>query len=139
MKTLNEIQIEIEHLASRIGATKSELPTYGITRDFAYPHIEVRNTTYCYVIVERGQEISRKETQDFDELLYWVFADVTFNLALKYEVKIRVEGSDSQVSQRIWRGKQLELLNKISPLMALAREREVAVIPRDPTYDDNRT
>ena len=131
MKTIIEIQVEIERLASKIGATESQLPTYGTTRDFAFPHIEVNDKYYYYVVVERGKEISRKKTQLFDELLYWVFDSATREVALLYELNIRAEGSDSLVNQRIWRGKQLELLNRINPAMALAREREIAAIRRD--------
>jgi len=39
MKTLREIEADVNALATRIGASANDLPTYGKSRDFAYPHI----------------------------------------------------------------------------------------------------
>lgn len=133
MKTLREIQAEIEKFASVIGASRNDLPTYGCTRDFAYPYIEVDTTHYHYVVVERGQEISRQTTRDFEDLLFWVFADATHNLAFTFELAHRVEDQDCR---RTAFPKQIELLNLINPKMGARRAEEIAEILRNAPYDD---
>jgi hypothetical protein len=50
---------EIDDLAQRIGASGLILPTYGRSEDFARPYIEVDDSGYHYVVVERGQEMER--------------------------------------------------------------------------------
>ena len=109
--SLADIKAKTEELASLIDATTDLLPTYGYSRDFAYPHIEVdSNGLLHYVIVERGQELERKTTSDLDELLYWIFSDVTFSMANQHELKNRVADKDNR---RILFAKQEELLGKL--------------------------
>ena len=72
-------------MALAIAAPASSLPTFGKTEDGARPHIEVRSDAYHYVVVERGCELERKRTPDLQELLYWVFSDVTHQMAFQYE------------------------------------------------------
>lgn len=136
MKTLNEIKTDVELLARLIGATPNDLPSYGKTRDFAYPHIEVDNLKYHYVVVERGQELDRKSTNDFDELLYWVFSNATHNLAFAYELNNRIEDQDCR---RIAFPKQVELLGLISPVLAARKDIEISEILRKVPYDDEPT
>ena len=92
--SLNEIKSEIHRLAAQIGAPDDLLPTYVYSVDGAHPHIEVDSRSYHYIVVERGQEISRVTTDDLDELLYHVFESVTFELACKCELKHRVAHQD---------------------------------------------
>lgn len=93
--SLADIQKRVVELAARIGAPEHLLPTYGYTRDFAYPHIEIaEGGTLHYVVVERGQEIERRTTDTLDTLLYWIFSGVTFSMACDYEVNHRIEDKD---------------------------------------------
>ena len=136
MKTLREIEADVNNLAVRIGASANDLPSYGQSRDFAYPHIEVGGGQYHYVVVERGQEISRQSSADYDNLLYWVFAHATHNLAFSYELRNRIEDQDCR---RIAFPKQIELLRKISAAMADQRSREIEAILLRAPYDDEPT
>lgn len=136
MKSLAEIKDEVTHLAQVLGASGNDLPSYGHTRDSAYPHIEVDDQRYHYVIVERGQELERKSTSDFDELLYWVFKDTTSNLAFAYELKNRSEDQDCR---RVAFPKQVELLGLISPFMAERQAKEIEKILAIAPYDDAPT
>jgi hypothetical protein len=136
MKLLAEIKDEVTRLAQVLGASGNDLPTYGHTRDSAHPHIEVDDQSYHYVIVERGQELERKSTSDFDELLYWVFEDTTHNLAFAYELKNRIEDQDCR---RIAFPKQVELLGLISPHMAARQANEIEKILAVAPYDDEPT
>lgn len=124
----------IYELAVKINAPEDLLPTYGYSRDFAYPHIEIDNSGLLhYVIVERGQELDHKVTDKLDDLLYWIFTSVTSDMACKYELKNRVEHRDGR---RIIFEVQEELLGILN---ANWREKQVKensqILARYP-YDD---
>ena len=117
MLTLPEIKIEVDRLAAILGSSPGAGPTYGVSEDFARPHIEV-NATYDYVIVERGQERDRKSFDSLDGLLEQIFDDITFGMAFSYELEHRIETQDCRV---IGFAKQVELLERLNPDWA-ARE-----------------
>jgi Immunity protein 63 len=133
MKTLREIETEVNELAARIGASVNDLPSYGQSRDFGYPHIEVSGELYHYVVVERGQEISRQSSANYDDLLYWIFSDATHNLAFDYELNNRIEDQDCR---RMAFQKQVQLIRRISPAMADKRSKEIEAILARAPYDD---
>lgn len=133
MKTLEDIEREVALLAQRISATKEDLPTYGHSRDFGYPHVEVHHQLYHYVVVERGQELEHRSTPNFNELLYWIFSDVTHTLAFTYELHHRIEGQDSR---RLAFAKQTELLERLDPQMANRRATEIANLLHNHPYND---
>ena len=55
-QSLETIESNVNTLALKINAPAHLLPTYGYSRDFAHPHIEVDSTgLYHYVVVERGK------------------------------------------------------------------------------------
>jgi hypothetical protein len=125
MKSLAVIENEVTRLAAGLGASGNDFPSYGRTRDSAYPHIEVDKSSYHYVTVERGVELARKSSGDFDELLYWIFADTTHRLAFACRSLPRVADQDRR---RAAFARQLELLETISPAMAARRADEIQEI-----------
>jgi len=66
---LQEVEKEVAALARRVGASLHDMPTYGVSRDFGYPHIQVKDGLYHYVVVERGEERARRSSADFDDLV----------------------------------------------------------------------
>lgn len=110
--SLDEIKVEINKLAAQLDAPDHLLPTYGYSEDGARPHIEVDSRGYHYVVVERGDELKRITTFELDELLYYIFEAVTFDLACQYELKHRVKHQDFR---RLLFQHQVELLSKLSP------------------------
>ena len=106
-KSLGGLRKAITHLAERIGAPNSLLPTFGNSLDGAHPHIEVDARGLHFVVVERGQELDRKTTSDPNQLAYWVFQSVTFSMASDFELKNRIKKQDCR---RILFLKQEELL-----------------------------
>ena len=94
---MEAIKSKIENLASRINAPKEYLPTYGFSEDFAKPHIEVNDNEFHWVVVERGQELERRQTTDEKELLFWVFDSVTFEMATRLELENRNENEDFRI------------------------------------------
>lgn len=131
--SLNEIKSEVNRLAAQINAPADLLPTYGHSDDGARPHIEVDSHGYHYVVIERGEELSRITTADLDELLYSIFKDVTFGLACKYELKHRVENQDVR---RIMFQRQVELLSMLSLKWGEMKAREHERILEQHPYDD---
>jgi len=109
--SLDDIKEMVEELALKINAPKNLLPTYGHAIGDATPYIEIdSNGCLFYVISERGQEYERKKTDKINDLLYWIFADVTFSMSCDYELKNRIEDKDCR---RIIFDKQVELLGQL--------------------------
>lgn len=119
---LARIQTEVERLAPIIDAPARELPTYGYSQDFAYPHLEVWNGALWWVVVERGKELERRSTTDLNELLYWVFEGVTFSMASDWELRNRVEDQDFRI---LLFTKQFELLAMLDPRWPDRRKKEL--------------
>ena len=136
MKTLREIETHVAALGRRIGASSEDLPTYGISQDLGRPHIETHHGLYHYVVVERGKELERRSSDDYDELLYWIFKAVTHGLAFSYELRNRVYGQDCR---RIAFPKQVELIKQIGLDLGERLERDIAEILRRAPYDDEPT
>ena len=132
--TLCEIKTEVERLAALIGASENYLPTYGHSEDGARPHLEIDARGYHYVVVERGQELERLTTNDPDELLFNVFANVAFSLACRYELTHRIEGQDFR---RVLFRQQVALLARISPRWGEREARRQESILREHPFADD--
>ena len=132
--SLDDIKKRVEELAKIINATTDLLPTYGYSKDFAYPHIEIDNFGRLhYVIIERGQELERKTTENLDDLLYWIFTSVTFSMASDFELKNRIEDKDCR---RIMFEKQEELLGQLNESWRLKKNvNHQSILKRHP-FDD---
>jgi hypothetical protein len=59
-------------------------------------HVEHYGRTFAYVVTERGIECERRETNDPEELLYWLVSDAAREAARQYELRNRVPGRDSR-------------------------------------------
>ena len=131
--SLNEIKSQVNNLVVLIDAPKEELPTYGYSKDFAYPHIEVDQKGYHYVIVERGKEIKRLTTTEIHQLLYFIFESVTSSMAVEYELKNRQNDKDSRrISFRI----QEELLYVLNPKWSEIQKNKHKQILQKHPFDD---
>ena len=108
---LADIKTLVDSLAEKIKAPQNLLPTYGKTVDSAHPHIEIdSNGRLYYVIVERGEEIRRDLAVDTNDLLFKIFAGVTFSMACSFELKHRKKNEDFR---RQLFSKQEELLGSL--------------------------
>ena len=132
--TLKSIKAEVDRIAKLISASENYLPTYGYSRDLAYPHVEVdKNGLLHYVIVERGQERERKTTENLTDLLFWIFDHVTSSIASDYELKNRIETQDCR---RIMFVKQEELLGLIDTQWKEMNQKEHQEILKRHPFDD---
>jgi hypothetical protein len=111
IKSIAEVKKIIQQIAKKIGAKKEDVPTFLKSQDFGRPHIEIKNSKYAYVVIEKGHEISRAETSKLDELLYLVFFDITLSMATEFELQNRIPNQDSR---KIIYKKQEEILGNLS-------------------------
>lgn len=128
-----EISSIVSTLAIKLGIEKTDLPTYGSSRDFGYPHIEVDENGYHFVVIERGREIERQTTRDLDELLYIIFEFSTSEIARQHELSNRKKNADPR---RIFFAKQEELLTKLNPEWGARRQIEHKKILIKHPFDD---
>ena len=114
MKNLKEIQAFISEFGQKL--TERKMPkglfvVLGERNEFAEPFIEIKSGYYQYVVMERGQEITRRKTQDLDELLYWLISNDISKIASNWELRHRKEGKDCR---RLIFAKEVELFKKIN-------------------------
>lgn len=133
MVSLNEIKILINEMSKKINAPISELLTFGITRDDGTPCVQIEGEIYYYVARDRSVTTLQKQTHDVNELLFWVFNDVTFHMATKYEVRNREKGVDPR--RQIF-SYQLGLLEKLDPSWVKKEEEIIEKILLDSPYMD---
>ena len=119
--TLEAVETVVLNLAGKINSPPRFLPTYGRSEQSGRPHIEITGQVYYYVVAERGMENSRKKTTEIQELLYWIFKSVTFDMACDYELAHRVKGQDFR---RLLFQKQIEFLNILDSGWATQMKKE---------------
>lgn len=88
---LSAIRAIVLDYGSRIGAPDTAL--FDRPQGDGSPYLEV-SEAYHYVVEERGVELRRRTTDDLDELLYWVFDDITFSMSAAAELRNRRPGED---------------------------------------------
>ena len=133
-KTLTDIENIVIKLAEKINAPTNLFPTFSSPIGDATHNIEIDDSgLYNYVISERGNEYERNLTSELNDLLYWIFSDVTFTMACDYELKNRVEGKDSR---RIMFKKQEELLGVLNKEWEKKEKNEHKSILENYPFDD---
>lgn len=128
MKSLAETKANVLCLAQQHGLAEKHLPTFGYSRGAGYPHVEVCGCLYHHVSMRQGQESARKTTPDYEDLLYWVFSDATYGMALMLERRNDAQGVQGRDSRLAAFQTQLDLLARISLPMAARKARELAQI-----------
>ncbi|QSE99208.1 Imm63 family immunity protein [Fulvivirga lutea] len=98
-------------MALIINAPSDYLPTYNTPKGDGHPCVKIEGSKFYLVYEESGIEHERKLAKDLNELMYYVFDDITYLMASDYELKNRESGEDPRKKLL---EKQLELMNKIS-------------------------
>lgn len=106
------VEMQLGRFAAQLKAPAELLPSIGRMDESKRHFVEMGEIYYHYIFYNRGQEISRHTTERLDELLYWVFRDVTFEMASNEAGKDLVPGID--IREPIYRiqGKLMENLKK---------------------------
>jgi hypothetical protein len=106
-----ELRALIIRLGAKIGLSEARLGKVDEANDFAAPFIFSTNR-YHWVVREHGQEVQHKTTTDLDQLLYWMFENVTHGLASDFALEHREPQQDFR---RMLFQKQLDLIEKLEP------------------------
>jgi len=125
LRTRAEVEAEIARLAQMLGEAEG----------VAIPQVEVDDAGYHVVVHSNAREVLRDTTGDFDELLYWVFAGVTHQLAFA-RARAQARPGDGADPRRAAFARQLELLTRLGPDMAARREAEIRRILESAPYRD---
>jgi hypothetical protein len=133
LKTLAEVKRLIKLMGHLIGAKETDFPKFNHSGDFATPFIETRENEYNYVLMERGEVLTRKSSSDLNQLLLWVFEDVTRSIAIR-EMRSLCDNSKDQ--RRFYFAKQLELLAKLDINWAMVVRNKQEEIIKDSPFDD---
>lgn len=128
---------EVNRLAATIGAPPGYLPTYGKTEDGARPHIEFDGQRFHYVVIERGQVLEQRSSDDPQPILYRVFEDVTFTMACDHE---RANRRPDQDPRRQMFDAQVQLMGRLSAdWRQRTRTRLEEVVRKNPFVDSPGT
>lgn len=93
------------------------------------------DTAYHLVFIEKRSERRRNTTRDLDELLYWIFSEVTFGMAEDYEMRHRRPNEDFR---RQLFEVQLNLLGRLSPAWQAKESRKIKeALENAPYFDVN--
>jgi hypothetical protein len=131
MNNLQNVREQVERLAAEIGASSQSFPGFGSAKYDSAPYVEIHGPTYHYLSMERDQERTHYITFDVDELLYWVFSDITHNMGFAYAEQNPNREKDLRKAAF---EQQLNLLEKLNPSWRLRREREIAEILKSSPY-----
>lgn len=135
MMCLEGIQKMVSEIAKKINAPISEVLTFGISRDDGTPCVQIEGENYYYIARDRDVLTIQKQTDDIDELLYWVFCGITSEMAEEYAVKHPV---NQRFSRKVKFTRQLDLLEQINMVWARKREQEIKEILHQYPYVDDK-
>lgn len=136
---LKEIKVIIISLAKKINVPHYLYPTYGkmpsrTRRSIANTTIMVDENGYHYLIVEGKVELKHIIAEEIEELLYYIFGDITSDMAFEYEVENSIEDQDYR---RIYFQKQLELLSIINQAYYEEKKAELEEQLKINPFNDN--
>src|SRR5258707_252458 len=96
-------------------------------------HIEFIGGEFHYVVTERGSEHERRKTSDAEELLFWLVSDLTWEMAVEWEVRHRIQGEDFR--RQLFR-KDIQLMSSVSEDWARRKKEKYKKILREYPFDD---
>lgn len=131
---LQQLQDEYNALCQRIKPIDGQYTLLTEREDVGVPHVEFTNGEYHYIVTERGLDLSRRSTNDANEILYWMLYDLTFWMGVAYEFKNRVEGPDGR---RMMFAYWLEQMKKADQTMTDRLEDDIARILAENPFSDH--
>lgn len=133
--SLLRIKKKINELARKIDAPRKLRPSYG---SFDYEmdsfFIEIDQKGVMRLIeTEKGQVHEVRRTRDLDELLYWIFTNITFSMAFKLAIEKPIGSMDRR---KLIFQFQEELLAKLNPQWKEKIDAEYKVFLRNHPVDE---
>ena len=133
MKTTRAIESRYDAMARQLSAPTALVHFATAPQHDGSAHVEQDGDTFCYVVTERGQELERRRTTDVEELLFWLASDLTWAMAIDYEISHRIPGQDFR---RLLFQKHLELLAELSPKWSQSKGAEYERVLADHPFCD---
>jgi hypothetical protein len=137
---LRHLQARYRHLLQLLGHAPADMYQREVhTRPLhaGYPHVELVDGRYHYVVTERGSELQRRAAKDENELLYWLMSDVTHGIAMRLETGRWFRIGDPR---RWWFAKDVELLRQLRPEWGERKRAEYEqILLRNPYMDKKAT
>lgn len=93
------LKTELKRISKLLGYPFEKIPKVNEHNEIAIPYIIAfeKEVLYHYVVNERGQEHERSIFQTLDSLLFHVFSNIAFEMAVKYELENRIENQDCRI------------------------------------------
>jgi hypothetical protein len=136
MITIQDVYTEVNELARKIGAAAEFLPTFGTSDLSGKPYIVIKGDVFFYLAWDRGAVTINRQTESLQELLYWIFADITYQMGVSYEADHRVPDLDPR---RLAFKKQLDLLEALQLPWKDLRQAEIKdILAKHPYRDELR-
>lgn len=111
--SLLKIKRKINQLQRVINAPKELRPSYGAFEYVDSYFIEIDAKGVMRLIeTEKGRIHEVRRTKDLDELLYWIFTNITFAMACKQDMETDIRANDRRIAIFLH---QEELLGKLYP------------------------
>ena len=131
---LRKLQTEYNALCQRIEPIDGQYTLLTEREDVGVPHVEFSSGEYHYIVTERGLDLSRRSTDDPNEILYWMLYDLTFWMGVAFEFKNRVEGPDAR---RMIFARWVDLMEKADQAMADRLRIDIAQILSENPFADH--
>ncbi len=125
MHTISEIKEILKQLAEKINTPDDLIPLFTGSDEIGTTFIELNENYYYYKAYDRDVLSINKSTTNFDELLYWVFSDITFMMSSRYESNNRDPKNNRRKAIFSF---QLLLLAILSESWKTRREKEITEI-----------
>lgn len=122
MITIQEIYSQAKELAGKIAATPELFPTFGTSDLSGRPYIVIKEDTYYYMVNDRDTVSIKRQTTNAQDLLYWIFNDITYQMGCAYEAEHRVTDVDPR---RLTFKKQLDLLEILDARWKELKQQEI--------------
>ncbi|MFX0023526.1 MAG: Imm63 family immunity protein [Candidatus Hermodarchaeota archaeon] len=132
--SISTIRKKVREYGKRIDAPSQLLTVRSTTDGFGTPHIEIDKKGYNYVVSERGKEFERRQTNDLDTLLYWIFKSIVFSMASDYELEHRKLNEDFR---RQLFARRIELMEQLDSKFALWEKQDIEKTLKEHPYDDD--
>ena len=141
MLTLSEVKKIVYDKCHILGVDIDSDPYFAfeLTRivEFGGAYIDIEGSKYSYIVMERGKVIRRYDSENLDDILFYLFNSITQTLVTKYCASYRRE--NPKIDTRIiWYPKQLELLEKVnSSFVEMRHEKMREVLEESPLRHEN--
>ncbi|WP_205955922.1 Imm63 family immunity protein [Pantoea stewartii] len=128
MKTIEELRASLLKIGEQLGG--GIRPNYYFTipdqsDGVGTPYLEIGGEVYHFVASERGIELNRKSTLDYEDVLYWFTDDGVRALASEYAASNKNSNEEFRI---LYFRKQFYLMLSVKPGWATRKKNEIKQI-----------